>query len=357
MRKKVAIVGIQGVPAKYGGFESLVENIIGVNASPDIEYTVFCSGKDYAEHREIYKGVKLKYINDFHANGWQSPFYDITSLVRCLRGYDTVVVLGVSGCVFLPVFRQLFRGKLVVNIDGLEHRRDKWATWQRKFLKFSEALAVRYADVVIADNKGIQDYVAETYGKSSVLIAYGGDHVLRDVPQERQDEILRKYKLKRGAYGISVCRIEPENNCHVILEAFEKTGLPLVFIGNWKRGEYGRKLKERYQAYRYLRLVDAIYDLDVLYTLRNNARCYVHGHSAGGTNPSLVEAMFFGNPVFAYDVVYNRETTRNRTDYFKNSSELAELIKQATPDGSEMRNLAEKHYTWKRIAEQYEALY
>lgn len=357
MRKKVAIVGIQGVPAKYGGFESLVENIIGANASPGIEYTVFCSGKDYEERRKSYKGVRLNYVNYFHANGWQSTFYDITSMMRCLRGYDTVVILGVSGCMALPIFRLLYRGRIVVNIDGLEHRRDKWAKWQRKFLKYSEALAVRHADVVIADNKGIQDYVAETYGEPSALIAYGGDSVLRDVPQERQEDILRQYKLKQGTYGISVCRIEPENNCHVTLEAFEKTGQPLVFIGNWEHGEYGRKLKERYKAYRYLKLVDAIYDLDVLYTLRNNARCYVHGHSAGGTNPSLVEAMFFGKPIFAYDVVYNRETTMNRAYYFKDSSELAELIKQTVPDGSEMRSLAEKHYTWKRIAEQYEALY
>lgn len=356
--KKVAIVGIQGVPAKYGGFESLVENIIGENCSQNVEYTVFCSGKDYKKRLNRYKGVILKYVGAFHANGWQSTFYDIISMLRCLSGgYDTVMILGVSGCIFLPVFRWLYHGKLIVNIDGLEHKRDKWSKWQRRFLKHSEAMAVRHADVVIADNKGIKDYVTETYGKPSTLIAYGGDHVRHDVPQERQEEILRQFGVTRGTYGISVCRIEPENNCHVTLEAFEKTGQPLVFIGNWEHGEYGRKLKERYKAYRYLRLVDAIYDLDVLYTLRNNARCYVHGHSAGGTNPSLVEAMFFGRPIFAYDVVYNRETTINKAYYFKDSCELAELITRGVPDGSEMRILAEKHYTWKRIAEQYESIY
>lgn len=356
--KRVAIIGIQGVPAKYGGFESLVENIIGENCSQNVEYTVFCSGKDYTERRGTYKDVRLKYVNYFHANGWQSTFYDIVSMLRCLSGnYGTVVILGVSGCVFLPVFRLLYHGKIVVNIDGLEHRRDKWAKWQRKFLKCSEALAVRHADVVIADNKGIQDYVTETYGKPSALIAYGGDHVRRDVPQERQEEILGRYKLKQGTYGISVCRIEPENNCHVTLEAFEKTGLPLVFIGNWEHSEYGRMLKKRYQAYRYLRLVDAIYDLEVLYTLRNNARCYVHGHSAGGTNPSLVEAMFFGCPILAYDVVYNRETTHNKAYYYKDCTELETLLANTELNGKEMRMIAEQHYTWKCIAEQYEALY
>jgi len=357
MRKKVAIVGIQGVPARYGGFESLIENIIGKNCSQGIEYTVFCSGKDYAERRKTYKGVRLKYVNSFHANGWQSTFYDIISMLRCLPGgYDTVLVLGVSGCVFLPIFRLLYRGRIVVNIDGLEHRRDKWAKWQRKFLRRSEALAVRYADVVIADNKGIQDYVTETYGKPSVLVAYGGDHVQRVVSQELQEMVLKRYGLERRMYGISVCRIEPENNCHITLEAFAKAGKRLVFIGNWGYSDYGRDLKKRFSVCPNMMLLDAVYDLDILYTLRNNAKWYIHGHSAGGTNPSLVEAMFFGCPILAYDVVYNRATTRNKAYYYKDSKELIALMEYSELDGSEMRYIAERYYTWKRIAEQYEEL-
>lgn len=171
--KQIAIVGIQGVPAKYGGFETLVENIIGDNCSPEVRYTVFCSGKDYATRLNTYKNVRLKYIPLFHANGVQSTPYDILSMLKCLHGYDTVVILGVSGCIFLPVFRLLFRKRLVANIDGLEHRRAKWGKFTRWFLRTSEAMAVRYADVVIADNKGIQDYVRETYHKEAVLIAYG----------------------------------------------------------------------------------------------------------------------------------------------------------------------------------------
>ena len=133
--KQVAIVGIQGVPAKYGGFETLVENIIGENCSPDIRYTVFCSSKDYAERRDSYKGVGLKYIPLFHANGAQSTPYDILSMLSTLKGYDTVVILGVSGCIFLPVFRLLYRKKLVINIDGLEHRRAKWGGFTKWFLR------------------------------------------------------------------------------------------------------------------------------------------------------------------------------------------------------------------------------
>ena len=169
--KKIAIVGCQGVPARYGGFETLVENIIGENCSPEVEYTVFCSALDYKEKLATYKGAKLKYITHFHANGMHSTPYDIESLTKCLRGFDTVVVLGVSGCIILPLFRIFYRKKLIVNIDGLEHRRAKWGKFAKWFLRTSEAMAVRFADVTIVDNKGIQDYVTEKYHKPSTLIA------------------------------------------------------------------------------------------------------------------------------------------------------------------------------------------
>lgn len=355
--KQVAILGIQGVPAKYGGFETLVENIIGKNGSPEIQYTVFCSAKDYATRMDSYKGTNLKYIPFFHANGAQSTPYDILSMLMCLRGYDTVVILGVSGCIFLPIFRLLYRKQLVINIDGLEHKRAKWGKFAKWFLRTSEAMAVRYADVVIADNKGIQDYVRDTYRKPSELIAYGGDHTQRSLPDEKQLEILRKYDLKAGDYAISVCRIEPENNSHVICEAFAKTGKNLVFVGNWERSVYSRELKNKYSSYRNIRMVNAVYDLDELYALRNQCCCYVHGHSAGGTNPSLVEAMFFGKPILAYDVVYNRETTENKAYYFKNSNQLVELVLRKEKDGTSMKEIAKRRYTWKHIAKQYEALY
>lgn len=359
--KKVAVIGTQGVPARYGGFETLVENIIGENCSDGVEYTVFCSAKDYNDERlDEYKGAKLKYIPMFHANGAQSTPYDILSMLKACRGYDVVVVLGVSGCVFLPFFRLLFRKKLIVNIDGLEHRREKWGKFAKWFLRTSEAMAVRFADVVIADNKGIQDYVTETYHKNSVLIAYGGDHVQRDVDMEKECRILSDMGLNSKGYAFTVCRIEPENNCHVTLEAFAKSGDRLVFVGNWDRSDYGRKLKEKYGTYKNISIVDPIYDLDFLYVLRKNCKCYIHGHSAGGTNPSLVEAMFFGVPVVAFDVVYNRETTMNRAAYFKDVDSLISILKSADgfkENADAMVEIAQREYTWKRIAEQYESLY
>ena len=357
--KKVAVIGTVGVPAKYGGFETLVENIIGGKSSPDIAYTVFCSSKDSDPGLKVYKGAQLKYI-PLRANGVQSIPYDILSLIQAWRGYDVVLLLGVSGCLFLPVFRLFFKGKLIVNIDGLEHKRAKWGRLARWILRKSEAMAVRYADTVIADNKAIQDYVTTTYSRPSELIAYGGDHAIGDVPDEKQLEIIGHLGLERNAYAFTVCRIEPENNSHMILESFVRSGKKLVFVGNWDRSDYGRRLKSEYSGHQNIVIKDPIYDLDTLHALRKNALCYVHGHSAGGTNPSLVEAMFFRIPILAFDVSYNRETTGGVALYFSDAASLREILESDAlrdADVNGLLELAQTRYRWKTIAQQYENLY
>ncbi len=353
--KQIAIVGCQGIPANYGGFESLVENIVGENSSSDVHYTVFCSGVDMPAKLHEYKGCTLKYVN-VKANGMQSVIYDMLCMMRTLHGFDTVLILGVSGCMFLPFLKMFSSNRLVINIDGLEHRRAKWGSFARWILRTSEKQAVKYGDVIIADNKGIQDYVYETYGKESTFIAYGGDHVIREIPEDKIDSALSKYGLKKKNYAICVCRIEPENNCHITMEAFSKSDKQIVFIGNWNHSDYAKNLKKQYSEYPNILLLDAIYDLDILYILRSNASIYVHGHSAGGTNPSLVEAMFFGMPIVAYDCVYNRATTKDKAYYFKDVDTMLSLLDQDL-DGAIMREIAEQNYTWKKIAEQYEQTY
>lgn len=354
--KKIAVIGIQGVPAKYGGFESLVENIIGENCSEEVKYTVFCSAKDMKERLSEYKGCELKYVS-LSANGVQSIPYDVISMCKALRGYDVMLILGVSGCLFLPFVKLFSKAKVIVNIDGLEHRRDKWGRLAKWLLRTLEAMAVRWADVIVADNKGIQDYVTETYNVDSEMIAYGGNHVLRCVDEEREQDILREYGVVSGNYAVSICRIEPENNCHITLEAFAQCGKRLLFVGNWNRNDYGKELKRKYANCKNITMIDSLYDLDVLYVLRKNAGWYMHGHSAGGTNPSLVEAMFFGRPIVAYDVVYNRETTGGKALYFKTSEDICELLSREDLNCEDLRLLAEERYKWSYIAKAYEKLY
>lgn len=353
----VAVVGTQGVPATYGGFESLVDNLLGPNCPDDIEYTVFCSGKDIADHIPAYKGATLKYI-PLHANGIQSVPYDMLSLCRCLSPrYDVILLLGVSGCLFLPIFNLLNSKKLIINIDGQEYKRAKWGNFAKKILKWSEALAVRYADVVVSDNKGIQDYVSQTYRRPSQLICYGGDHTKRTLTEDFMRATLDRYGLTPGEYAITVCRIEPENNPEIVLDAFSRSGHKLVYIGNWNNSEYGRLLRKRFSLYPNLMMLDAIYDLDILYALRSNASIYVHGHSAGGTNPSLVEAMFFGIPIISFDVVYNRETTEHKAYYFKHADQIIDILGRTDLDGSPMKEIAEHCYVWNAISAQYCELY
>ena len=220
--KKIYIIGTVGVPACYGGFESLVENLL--NYTPeDVQYTVFCSAKTYKEQPATYKGAKLIYL-DRNANGKDSILYDYESMkIAVLDKADIMLILGVSGCIFLPKIRRQFKGKIITNIDGLEWKRDKWKFYAKWLLKFSERQAVYYSDVIIGDNKGITDYVKEEYKnviskKQLELIAYGGDQVQK----VDDDSLYEKYPFCKEPYACTVCRIEPENNVHIILEAFSR---------------------------------------------------------------------------------------------------------------------------------------
>lgn len=358
--RKVAIVGTVGVPANYGGFETLVENIIGEHCPNEIQYTVYCSSKAYEHKQNSYKNAKLQYLN-LNANGVQSIVYDIVSLLKATSHNDIILVLGVSGCCFLPIYRIFSKKKLVINIDGLEHKREKWSKWARCFLKFSEKMAIKYGDIIVTDNKGIQDYVKSEYNQVSELIEYGGDHVKYLPEKSESNRILNEYNLIEQEYSFSVCRIEPENNVHIILEAFKQSGKKIVFVGNWSKSDYGIALLKKYENESNIILLSPIYDLKILGVLRSNCLFYIHGHSAGGTNPSLVEAMFFERPILAFDVVYNRETTENCADYFSSVDTLVTLLHK-TPvtyerNGKKMLEIAERRYIWKSIADRYVRLF
>jgi glycosyltransferase involved in cell wall biosynthesis len=356
--KKISIVGTVGLPAKYGGFETLV-NFLTQYLNTEFELTIFCSSKSYEEKKLRHNGARLKYVN-LSANGSQSIPYDIISIIRSLLFADTLLILGVSGCIVLPLVRIFSKKRIIINIDGLEWRREKWGRLVKGFLKFSERLAVRFADVVVCDNQKILEYVKEEYGCDGMLITYGADHVLSI---EQSESVLTKYPFLKNDYAFKVCRIEPENNVHVILEAFQAhKGLPLIIIGNWHRSEYGKGLKEKYRFSENIHLLDPIYDPQILEQFRSNCYLYIHGHSAGGTNPSLVEAMYLGLPILAYDVGYNRVTTKEKALYFKTSCELREILTSVTSEKRdeikiEMKDIAVAEYNWNKISIQYAELF
>jgi glycosyltransferase involved in cell wall biosynthesis len=341
----VSIVGSAGVPACYGGFETLVENLLD---DKDALINVYCSPKKDANKPVKYKNAHLHYI-PLNANGIQSIPYDIWSLVHAaIKGTDNILILGVSGAICLPFIRLLSKAKIIINIDGLEWRRDKWGYFAKKFLKFSERMAVEYSDVCIADNKGIADYVLENYGMEAEVIAYGGDHA-----------VVADLNLWDAGYALALCRIEPENNIDMILESFSKTNKQLKFIGNWEYSDFGRKMKAKYQKFGNINMLDPVYEIEKLFELRQKCSFYVHGHSAGGTNPSLVEMMHFGKAVFVFDCIYNRASTENKAQFFKDTSELIRLIESPAEDNNalDMKEIANRRYTWKTVKRQYYDLF
>lgn len=353
---RVSIIGTKGIPAKYGGFESLVEYLTKF-LGEKYDITVFCSSESKFLSKRIkkYNNANLKYL-PINANGIQSIIYDIVSIIQSLFFADTLLILGVSGCLILPFVKLLSSKKIIVNIDGLEWKRQKWGKFAKWFLKYSEKKAVKCADIIIADNKVIQDYVKEEYNVDSSLIPYGSDHSLK-IPLS--DNLINEYSFLKGDYAFKVCRIEPENNIHVILKAFSRqTHLPLVVIGNWNNSSYSRSLYNEFSDIENMILLDPIYEQNMLNQFRSNAFVYVHGHSAGGTNPSLVEAMYLELPVVSFDVMYNKETTHFKAKYFKDEDELIRILENLFKDdlstmGRDLGVIAREFYTWEKVSAKY----
>lgn len=350
---KVSIVGTAGVPAAYGGFETLAENIVRFNheeLGSRYSLTVFCSGRG----ARTWCGAELVRVL-LPANGFYSVIYDFVSLfiATCKRA-DVILVLGVSGALFLPLIKSISHAKLVVNVDGIEWKRAKWGRFASWFLKVSERIALRYADAVIADNPAVKKYLESQVPRTCELIAYGGDHAL--VPPVAPDAKVP------NAFFFSVCRIEPENNVEMILRGFSSNpSLNIVFVGNWSASEYGIEMKARFSGCANIFLLDPIYDVRILSYFRTNALGYVHGHSAGGTNPSLVEAMHFGRPVFAYDCPFNRDTTEGHANFFADDAELVDLLNrcmiQGSVSGELLKEVAQANFTWHHVAKQYFSLF
>lgn len=356
--KKVSIIGSVGLPANYGGFETFVDHLTQRLDKNEYQVTVFCSAKRYKIRPKFYQGVRLRYL-PLDANGAQSIPYDVLSLVAALWISDVILVLGVSGAALLPLLRVFTNKILIVHVDGMEWRRAKWNWVIEAFLKFSERMACRFADSVIADNAVIQSYLLKEYKIGAYMIAYGGDHVLTTGLDYGRFGVAG---VESKDYFFTVCRIEPENNLHIILAAMAKQHVHYVVVGNWKSSAYGIHLRESYGQYAHIHLLDPVYDSLHLDTLRSNAKAYIHGHSAGGTNPSLVEAMSHGLAILAYDVGYNRATMGGGGLYFFDSESLALCLSRLDEQTllrmeDESRLVAKAHYRWASIVGQYQRLF
>ena len=273
----VAFIGSVGVPNIYGGFEMFLDSCAPEMATRVNRVYVTCDGTKYKNHDQLWNNVHRVFI-DMNANGIGSVWHDCLAFKKIYSKADVIVVLGVSAGIFFPIFRLLCalgRKKLIVNVDGVEWRRDKFSTAKKIFLLISDRLAQLFAHRVIVDSEALRPYLMAHIRNSAVYIPYPGDHV------ERLPDI----KNNLGEPNcLTICRIEPENNCHILIEAFSKLNFGhYTFIGNWNSSDYGRRLREKYAYVKNLEMCDPIYDKLKLAELREQCTCYLHGHSVGGT--------------------------------------------------------------------------
>lgn len=348
-RKKVkavfAFIGSNGIPNKYGGFESFLEAICPEMVNLGAKVIVTCDANKYLERAPQFEGVDRKFIS-IRANGFRSTLHDLFAFLAVFSKADVIVVLGVSAGPFFLFFRTLCwvsRKQLVVNIDGIEWRRTKFSKPIRFILWAYDLLAQISANIIIYDNKELLSFVKPIFRSKAILVAYSADHVLRN------SEIELKEKT-----ALTICRIEPENNIELLITGALASDLEkYTIIGNWNNSAYGKTLKEKYADNRMLQLLDPIYDIDKLVDYREACAYYLHGHSVGGSNPSLIEMLPYSCHILCYDCGFNRETAGSDAQYFASPNGLATLINSSLSKPHSNSRIVQERYTKKYIATEF----
>lgn len=364
---KIAFISTRGIPNNYGGFEQFAEYISVGLVRRGHEVVVY--SPHFHPYREPdYKGVRIKHI--YSPEKWigssvGSFFYDFLSLRDALKKekFDIIYEAGYTSIVPAYIWFNVKRIKyplFTTNMDGLEYKRTKFNRWVQKFVFWEERMAVKHSHFLIADNMGIHDYYKEKYGKESKFLAYGAD-----IHEDYDEDILKEFGLEADGYFIVVARLEPENNLFMAIEGYLASGQygkrPLVIVGKTNT-PYGKHLVERYGDDRNIRFVGGIYDFRKLNSIRHYSYAYFHGHSVGGTNPSLLEAMASGCFILAHDNIFNRAVLGENALYYGSTDAAMEML-----DGIDQalsaykkeytgRNLEviRRDYSWEKLVDEHE---
>ena len=369
MKSRIALLGSRGIPAKYGGFETFAERVAPALAAEGREVWVSCEGTASPRPSE-YKGVKLFYfpLKPFRRVFYET-IYDIYSLVRASLTCDCVIMLG-YGAGFFFFIPKLFRKKIAVNVDGREWTREKYNSLEKTALHVNELFALRYADVAIADARAIQAWLKESRATEATFIPYGVDVPARvqwDPPRLRvlPGDVDH---LEIGEYFLIVARLERDNNISTMVEGLltARTDKKLVIVGNFLDSSYEDSIHALIAEHRgqgRVTFSGGIYEKDLLTMLRQHCFAYLHGHSAGGTNPSLLEAMIARNLIIAHDNQYNREVCDGFALFFNDPASLRTLIESVVDQPEAYHTLrdgafdrAKNEYAWSRVFRDYEAL-
>ena len=364
---KIAFVSTRGIPNNYGGFEQFVEYISVGMAQRGHEVVVY-SPKFHPYQESTYKGVRIKHI--YSPETWMgssvgSFFYDFASLRDALKKEDFDIIYEAGYTSIIPAYiwfnvKKRKRPIFTTNMDGLENKRSKFSPMVRRFLDWEEKMAVKYSHYLIADNMGIHDYYKEKYGKESKFLAYGAD-----IHDDFKAEYLEEFGLKSEEYYILIARLEPENNIVMAIEGYlhskENGRRPLIVVGKTNT-PHGKELVEKYGNERNVEFVGGIYDFKKLDSVRHFSKAYFHGHSVGGTNPSLLEAMAAGCFIFAHDNIFNRAVLKENAFYYPSADKVTEYLNRidTIAEGSKIQYTARNievirnEYSWESLIDKHE---
>ena len=356
---RIGILGTRGIPNRYGGFEQCAEYLAEGLVKKGHNVWV------YNSHNHEYQDKKWNGVNIVHCYdpenkiGTAGQFlYDLNCINDARkRKFHVLLQLGyTSNSIWYKRWPK--NCKNIVNMDGLEWKRSKYSSTVQKFLKKAERWAALNGDFLVADSVGIEKYLKEEYNKPATFIAYGAD-----IFSEPTESVLDKYNLKPEGYNMLIARMEPENNIEMILKAhiMSGTGRELIVVGKTDN-DYGKHLVSSYSHKADIRFLGGIYDIAVVNNLRYLSHLYFHGHSVGGTNPSLLEAMGSNSLIAANDNLFNRGVLGEDAFYFADEQELVDTIRKVIAKSDHktyLNNNKRKirdQYNWPRIIDEYEKL-
>lgn len=352
---KIAILGTRGIPNRYGGFEQFAEIVSQAWQAEGHSVSVYCGHRH--EYREKqYLGVKrISVFDPEYLIGTAGQFiYDLGCILDShRRNFDIILQLGYTSS---SVWWWMLPRKplIVTNMDGLEWKRSKYRPAVQQFLRRAEAWAVKSSDLLIADSPGIQEYLRVSFQAESTYIAYGAE--IPEIPEE--GEILNHFGIEAYSYNLLIARFEPENNLEMILQGIEMAGFvrPTLVVGN-PGNAFGKYLRQRFN-HPSITFTGAIYDKQKIDVLRRFAGIYYHGHSVGGTNPSLLEAMAAGALISAHDNPFNKAVLQDLALYFSTKETIAaQQMAPPEPDRQLLRKQLcqriETEYSWDKISKSY----
>jgi exopolysaccharide biosynthesis WecB/TagA/CpsF family protein len=352
----MAILGTRGVPANYGGFETFAEQLGKRLVQRGHEVTVYGRDQFVPRSTKSHLGMRVVRLPAPKSKYFETVVHSLFSAMHALTQHYDIVYVCNSANVPAVILLRLFGQKVVLNVDGLEWKRKKWSGIGRYYYRLCAWVAAKLPVEVVTDALVIQNYYTTAYGRETTYFAYG-----TDLEPVADDGTLARLGLEAGRYLLYVSRLEPENNAHVVIEAFRSvvSDLPLAIVGDAPyASDYIASL--RATSDRRVLFLGAIYGSGYR-ILRSHATAYVQATEVGGTHPALVEAMGFGNAILANDVPEHRETLGDAGIYYHGSAELAAKIQMLLDDTTLVRGFRERAhdrarrlYSWDAVSDAYE---